>query len=63
MHDLITPILLRGLQRGIVVMGVIDAFVYAHKYHSHNTDNLGNFEDCMAGRNRSLIIRPCVTKP
>ena len=27
-HDLITQVFLRSLQHGIVVMGVIDAFVY-----------------------------------
>ena len=30
-YDLITQIFLRRLQNGIVVMGVVDAFVYAHK--------------------------------
>ena len=29
-HDLITQNFLRRLQYGIVVMGVLDAFVYAH---------------------------------
>ena len=33
LHDLITQILHRSLQRRIVVMGIIDAFVYAHNYH------------------------------
>ena len=53
-HDLITQTLLRSLQHGIVVMGVIDAFVNAHNYHRHNANNPGNFEDCMEGRIRLL---------
>ena len=53
-HDFITQTLLRSLQCGIVVVGVIDAFVYAHNYHRHNANNPGNFEDCMEGRIRSL---------
>ena len=35
-------------------MGIIDAFVYAHNYHRHNTYNPGEFEDCMEGRIRLL---------
>ena len=42
--------LLRSLQCGIVVNGVIDAFQNAHHYHRHNANNPGNFEDCMKGR-------------
>ena len=48
-HDLITQIFLRSLQYGIVVMGVIDAFVYAHNYLRRNMDHPGNFGDCMKG--------------
>ena len=33
LHDLITQVFLRSLQYGIVVMGFIDAFVYAHHQH------------------------------
>ena len=29
------------------MLGIFDAFVYAHNHHRHNTDNPGNFEDCM----------------
>ena len=53
-HDLITQIFLRSLQYGIVVMGVIDAFVYAHNDHRRNMVNLGNFGDCMKGRFRFM---------
>ena len=53
-HDLITQTILRSLQYGIVVMGVIDAFVYAHNYHRRNTNNPGNFGDCMEGRIRLM---------
>ena len=48
-------IFLRSLQYGIVVMGVIDAFVYAHNDHRRNMVNLGNFGDCMKGRIRFMI--------
>ena len=51
LHDLITQVYLRSLQYGIVVMGFIDAFVYAHHQHRQNIDNPGNLEDCMKGRN------------
>ena len=51
------------LQCGIVVMGIIDAFVYACNYHRHSTDNLENFEDCMERRTRLLTaITPMCTK-
>ena len=36
-------------KQAIVVMGVIDAFVYAHNHHRRNMDNPGNFGDCMKG--------------
>ena len=52
LYDLITEVLHTSLQRGIVVMGLIDAFVYAHHYHRHKVDNQGKFEDCMEGRIR-----------
>ena len=38
LHDLITQIFLRNLQYGIVVMGFIDAFVYAH-WGLHEREN------------------------
>ena len=37
-----------------VVMGVIDAFVYAHNYHRRNLDNPANIGDCMEGRIRLM---------
>ena len=46
-HDLITQTLVRSLQYGIVVTGVIDAFVCAHNYHRRYVDNPENFGDCM----------------
>ena len=51
-HDLITHVFLRSLQYGIVVMGFIDAFVYAHHQHRQGLENPGNFGDCMKGRIR-----------
>ena len=42
------------LQCGIVVMGLIDAFVYAHNNHRQNADNPGKFQDCMEGRIRLM---------
>ena len=43
LHNLITQEFLRSLQYGIVVMGLIDAFVYAHNHHRRNIENPGNF--------------------
>ena len=34
---------------GSLCGGIFDAFVYALNHHRHNTDNPGNFEDCMEG--------------
>ena len=44
---------LRSVQHGIVVLGVIDDFVYAHDHHRRNIDNPGNFGDCMKGESAS----------
>ena len=38
-------VFLRSLQHGIVVMGFIDAFVYAHHQHRRSIENSGNFGD------------------
>ena len=54
LHDLVTQIFLRRLQYGIVVMGIIDSFVYAHNHHRRNLDNPRNFRDCMEGRIRFM---------
>ena len=54
LHDLVTQTLLRSLQHGIVVIGIIDAFVYAPNFHWHNGDNPGSFEDCTEGRIRFM---------
>ena len=47
LHDVITQTTCRGIQYGIVVVGTIGIFVYAHSHHHRNRDNPGNFEDCM----------------
>ena len=52
--NLITQVFLRGLQCGIVVVGFIDAFVYAHHQHRRSTENPGNFWDCLKGRIRFM---------
>ena len=53
-HDLITGVFLRSLQYGIVVLGFLDAFVYAHHKHRLDSANAGNFGDCMKGRVRVM---------
>ena len=45
---------LRSLQYGIVVMGFLDAFVYAHHQHRRIIENPGNFGDCVKGRIRFM---------
>ena len=45
---------LRSLQYGIVVLGFLDAFVYAHHKHRLDSANAGNFGDCMTGRVRFM---------
>ena len=54
LHDLITRVFLQSLQHGIVVMGFLDAFVYAHHQHRHGFENPGNFGHCMKGRIRCM---------
>ena len=49
LHDLITRVFLRSLQDGIVVIGLLDAIVYAHHQHRQGFENSGNFGDCMKG--------------
>ena len=39
LHDLITRVFLRSLQCGIVVLGFLDAFVYAHHKHRQDSEN------------------------
>ena len=53
-HDLITHVFLRSLQYGIMVVGFIDAFVYAHHQHRRGIENPRNFGDCMKGRIRFM---------
>ena len=50
LHAWITRVFLRSLQYGIVVMGSLDAFVYAHHQHRQGFENPGNFGDYMKGR-------------
>ena len=54
LHDLITRVFLRSLQHGIVVLGFLDALVYAHHKHRLDSENAGNFGDCTKGRVRSM---------
>ena len=54
LHDLITRVFLQSLQYGIVVLGFLDAFVYAHHQHHQGFENPGNFVDCMKGRIRHM---------
>ena len=42
LHDLISQVFLRSLQYGIVVVGFLDAFVYAHHQHGQGFENPGN---------------------
>ena len=51
LHDFITQVFLRNLQYGIVLMGFIYSFVYAHRQHRRCIDNPGNFGDCMKRKN------------
>ena len=51
-HDLINQVMLRSLQHGIVIFGIINAFVYDHNFHRHNVYNPARFEDCMEERIR-----------
>ena len=54
LHDLITRVFLKSLQYGIVVLGFLDAFVYAHHKHRLDSENAGNFGDYMKGRMRFM---------
>ena len=54
LHDLISRVFLRSLQNGIVVLGFLDAFVYAHHKHRFDSASAGNFGDCLRGRVRFM---------
>ena len=54
LHDLISRVFLRSLQYGIVVLGFLDAFIFAHHKHRRDSANAGNFGDCMSGRVRFM---------
>ena len=54
LHDLITRVFMRSLQCGIVVLGFLVAFVRAHHKHRLDSENSGNFGDCMKGRVRLM---------
>ena len=45
---------MRSLQYGTVVLGFLDAFVCAHHKHRLDSENPGNFGDCMKGRVRLM---------
>ena len=47
LHDLISRVVLRSLQYGIVVLGFLDTFVYAHHKHRLDSANAENFGDCL----------------
>ena len=49
-HDLVTRLFLQSLQFGILVLGFLDACVHAHHKHRQDSENSGNFGDCMKGR-------------
>ena len=55
LHDLITRVFLQSLPYGILVLGFLDAFVYAHHKHRQDSENPGNFGDCMKGRIRFMM--------
>ena len=66
LHDLVTRLFLQSLQYGIVVLGFLDAFVYAHHKHRQGSENPGNFGDCMKGRIRFMTAvtpayAPCIS--
>ena len=54
LHDLISRVFLRSLPNGIVFLGFLDAFVYAHDKHRRDSANAGNSGDCMSGRVRLM---------
>ena len=47
LHDLINGVLLRSLHHVTVVLGFFDVFVFAHVKHRLDSENSGNFGDCM----------------
>ena len=53
-HDFISWVFLWSLQYGIVVLGFLDAFVYAHLKHRLSSANAGNFGECLTGRVRFM---------
>ena len=54
LHDLIIQTICRGLQYDTVVLGILDALVYAHNHHRHNLEYPGNSHRCMEGRIRLM---------
>ena len=54
LQDLISQVFLRSLQYGIVVLGILDAFVYAHHKYRLDSANAGNFGDCLTRRVRFM---------
>ena len=45
LHDLLTQISCCGNKYGILILGIVDAFVYVHNHHRHGRDDPGNLED------------------
>ena len=64
LHDLISPVFLRSLQYGIVVLCFFDAFVCAHQKHRRDSAIAWNFGDCMSERVRFMtaILLPTPTR-
>ena len=47
LRDLIPRVFMRSIQYGLVVLGFFDAFHYAHHKQCQDSENSGNFGDCM----------------
>ena len=54
LHDLISRVFLRSFQYGIVVLGFLDALVYAHHKHRLDSASAGSFGDCLRGSVRFM---------
>ena len=53
-----TQVFLRSFQYGIVVMGIIDAFLFARHQHRQGVENPGNFGNCRKVRIRFMTAIP-----
>ena len=66
-HDLINQVMLRSLQHGIVIFGIINAFVYDHNFHRHNVYQSSQVRGLHGGEDSPCdchyaSIRPCVPR-